>query len=57
VSTAGNLGVVGMVKAARTLESVLRLKSPEACEQAFGVLKHEFDQAQPELARERQKVE
>jgi PAS domain S-box-containing protein len=57
VSTAGNLGVVGMVKAARALESVLRLKSPEACEQAYGALKHEFELALPELARERQKVD
>jgi CheY-like chemotaxis protein/HPt (histidine-containing phosphotransfer) domain-containing protein len=57
VSAAGNLGVVGVVKAARTLESVLRLKSPEDCEQAYLALKHEFDLAMPELARERQKVD
>ncbi len=56
VSAAGNLGVVGVVKAARTLESVLRLKSPEDCEHAYLALKHEFDLAVPELARERQKV-
>ena len=57
VSAAGNLGVVGVVKAARTLESVLRLKSPEDCEHAYLALKHEFDLAVPELARERQKVD
>jgi len=57
VSTAGNLGAVGMVKAARALESVLRLKSPEACEKAFLALKNEFELAMPELARERRKVE
>jgi HPt (histidine-containing phosphotransfer) domain-containing protein len=57
VSAAGNLGVVGVVKAARTLESVLRLKSREDCEHAYLALKHEFDLAAPELARERQKVD
>jgi two-component system sensor histidine kinase/response regulator len=56
VSAAGNLGVVGVVKAARTLESVLRLKSPEDCEHAYLALKHEYDLAVPELARERQNV-
>jgi CheY-like chemotaxis protein len=56
VSAAGNLGVVGVVKAARTLESVLRLKSPEDSELAYLALKHEFDLAVPELGRERQKV-
>ncbi|MBX7186245.1 MAG: response regulator [Vicinamibacteria bacterium] len=57
VSAAGNLGVVGVVKAARTLESVLRLKSPADCEQAYLALKAEFDLAQPELAKERQNVD
>ena len=57
VSAAGNLGVVGVVKAARTLESVLRLRNPEDCEHAYLALKHEFDLAVPELARERQKVD
>ena len=57
VSAAGNLGVVGVVKAARTLESVLRLRSPEDCEHAYLALKHEYDLALPELARERQKVD
>jgi HPt (histidine-containing phosphotransfer) domain-containing protein len=57
VSAAGNLGVVGVVKAARTLESVLRLRSPEDCEHAYLALKHEYELAVPELARERQKVD
>ena len=56
VSAAGNLGVVGVVKAARALESVLRLKSPEDCDHAYLALKHEYDLAVPELARERQNV-
>ncbi len=56
VSSAGNLGAVGVVKAARSLESLLRLKSPGDCEQAYLALRHEFDLAVPELKRERQKV-
>ncbi len=56
VSAASNLGAVGVVKAARTLESVLRLKSREESEQAYLGLKHEFDLAAPELSRERQKA-
>jgi PAS domain S-box-containing protein len=56
VSAAGNLGVVGVVKAARTLESVLRLRISEDCEPALETLKLEFDKAVPELSRERQKV-
>ncbi|MEO8501611.1 MAG: ATP-binding protein, partial [Vicinamibacteria bacterium] len=56
VSSAGNLGAVGVVKAARTLESLLRLKSHEESGQAYMALKHEFDLASPELSRERQKV-
>jgi HPt (histidine-containing phosphotransfer) domain-containing protein len=56
VSAAGNLGAVGVVKAARTLESVLRLRNPGDCEHAYLALKHEFDLAVPELGRERQKV-
>lgn len=56
VSAASNLGAVGVVKAARTLESVLRLKSREDSEQAYLGLKREFDLAAPELSRERQKA-
>jgi len=56
VSAAGNLGAVGVVKAARTLESVLRLKIPEDCEHAYLALKHEYGLAVPELSRERQNV-
>jgi PAS domain S-box-containing protein len=56
VSAAGNLGAVGIVKAARTLESVLRLKSVSNCQQAYTALKFEFELAVPELSRERQKV-
>jgi len=56
VSAASNLGAVGVVKAARTLESVLRLKSREDSEQAYLGLEHEFELAAPELARERQKA-
>ena len=56
VSAASNLGAVGVVKAARTLESVLRLKSREDSEQAYLGLKQEFDLVAPELARERQKA-
>ena len=56
VAPASNLGVLGVVKAARTLESVLRLKSPQDSQQALGALMQEFDLAVPELSRERQKV-
>ena len=56
VSAAGNLGVVGVVKAARSLESLLRLKSQEESEQAYLALQHECDLAVPQLTRERQKV-
>ena len=56
VSAASNLGAIGVVKAARTLESVLRLKSREDSEHAYVGLKHEFDLASAELSRERQKV-
>ncbi|MBK5257626.1 MAG: response regulator [Vicinamibacteria bacterium] len=55
VSAAGNLGAVGVVKAARTLESVLRLKSLEDSEQAYLALEREFALVEPELAKERQK--
>ncbi len=56
VSAAGNLGALGVVKAARTLESVLRLKSRVESQNAYLAVKHEFDLAVPELSRERQKV-
>ncbi|MEO8361476.1 MAG: ATP-binding protein, partial [Vicinamibacteria bacterium] len=55
VSSAGNLGVVGVVKAARTLESVLRLKSRAQSEQAFKVLNEEFELSIPGLMGQRQK--
>jgi CheY-like chemotaxis protein len=57
VSSAGNLGVLGVVKAARVLESVLRLKSREESEQAYAALRREFDLAAPALTRQRQKVD
>ena len=57
VSAAGNLGAVGVVKAARTLESVLRLKSKSESEQAYLALKREFDLAVPGLSQQRQKVD
>ncbi len=56
VSAAGNLGVVGVARAARTLESALRLKSRVDCEGAYLALKQEFELAAPELSREHQKV-
>ena len=56
VSAAGNLGALGVVKAARTLESVLRLRSQADSEQAYRALQAEFDLAAPELSRQRQKV-
>jgi CheY-like chemotaxis protein len=55
VSAAGNLGVVGVVKAARAFESVLRLKSQDESEKAYQAVVAEFDRAAPELSRERQK--
>jgi PAS domain S-box-containing protein len=55
VSAASNLGAVGVVKAARTLESVLRLKSREDSEQAYLALEREFALAEVELSKERQK--
>ncbi len=55
VSAAGNLGVVGVVKAARAFESVLRLKSQTESEKAYQAVVAEFDRAAPELSRERQK--
>jgi HPt (histidine-containing phosphotransfer) domain-containing protein len=55
VSAAGNLGAVGVVKAARAFESVLRLKSQEESEKAYRAVAAEFDRAAPELSRERQK--
>jgi PAS domain S-box-containing protein len=54
VSSAGNLGAVGVVKAARTLESVLRLKSADDSEQAYLALEREFALVEPELSKERQ---
>jgi len=54
VSSAGNLGAVGVVKAARNLESVLRIKSRDESEKAYLALEHEFSLAEPELARQRQ---
>ena len=56
VSAAGNLGVVGVARAARTLESALRLKSPVDSERAYLALKQEYDLAAPELSREHQKA-
>jgi PAS domain S-box-containing protein len=56
VAAASNLGVVGVVKAARTLESMLRLKSQADSEQAYIALREEFERSVPELSRERQKV-
>ena len=50
------LGALGVVKAARTLESVLRLKSRVDSHKAYLAVKHEFDLAVPELSRERQKA-
>ena len=55
VSAAGNIGAVGVVKAARTLESVLRLKSREDCAVAYRSLEAEFERAIPQLTRERHK--
>ena len=57
VSAAGNLGAIGVVKAARTLESVLRLKSQSDSEQAYQALMREFDLAVPGLRQQRQKVD
>ena len=57
VSAASNLGAIGVVKAARTLESVLRLKSQPDSEQAYQALKREFDLAVPGLRQQRQKVD
>ena len=57
VSSAGNLGAVGVVKAARTLESVLRLKSPAESQQAGLALKREFELVVPALSQQRQKVD
>ncbi len=54
VSSAGNLGAVGVVKAARTMESVLRLKGREDSEQALLALEREFALVAPELSKERQ---
>jgi PAS domain S-box-containing protein len=56
VSAAGNLGALGVVKAARTLESVLRLKSHADSERAYRALRNEFDNVSPRLLSERQKV-
>jgi PAS domain S-box-containing protein len=55
VSAAGNLGAVGVVRAARALESVLRLKSQGESEKAYQAVIAELDRAAPELSRERQK--
>ena len=55
VSAAGNLGAVGIVKSARTLESVLRLKSRADSDVAYRALKAEFERAIPQLSRERHK--
>jgi HPt (histidine-containing phosphotransfer) domain-containing protein len=57
VSAAGNLGAIGVVKAARTLESLLRLKSRIESQDAYRALQAEFDLAAPELSRHRQKVD
>jgi HPt (histidine-containing phosphotransfer) domain-containing protein len=57
VSSAGNLGAVGLVKAARALESILRLKNQADSEQAYLALKREFDLLAPQLSRQRQKVD
>jgi len=46
-----------VVKAARSLESLLRLKSHEESEHAYLALKHEYDLAVPEMTRERRKVD
>ena len=56
VSSAGNLGAVSMVQAARNLENVLRNRNPSESEQASVALKREFDLVVPQLSRERQKV-
>jgi PAS domain S-box-containing protein len=57
VSAASNLGALGVVKAARTLESVLRLKSQADSERAYRALKNEFDSVAPRLLSERRKVD
>jgi len=57
VSAAGNLGALGVVRAARELETLLRLKNLADGQKACIVLKQEFDLAATELLRERQKVD
>ncbi len=56
VAAAGNLGALGVVKAARTLESVLRLKSQVDCRNAHLAVQQEFDLAAPALSSERHKT-
>ena len=56
-AAAGNLGVVGVVNAARGLESALRQKNLAASERALEAMREAFAAAVPELTQAGQNVD